>query len=201
MPKSKNRSKDRSNKKKVNKQDNNKLKKKFQNLLDLDRILKETPDVKKLKVTLKKDKIKGTGLYATKGIKKGEIIAYYKIKVFNFDKYDSPTNNVYTFDVYTSKGNDSKTFIGDLDEDSFPPPLNGISFWAPFANEPTTKQKTNAEMDTNIDANYKDKGRKRVREGDSLIYELVAKRYIKPGEEIMWYYGEDYERDYEVGKE
>src|SRR3990172_11300465 len=91
----------------------------MEKLLNMDRILKETPNKDKLKVTLKKDKIKGTGLFAKKGISKGEIIAYYKIKVFNFKKYDSPTNNKYTFDVYTNKGNDSKIFIGDIYEGSF----------------------------------------------------------------------------------
>ena len=32
------------------------------------------------------------------------------------------------------------------------------------------------------------------------IYKLVAIRHIKPGDEILWYYGPDYNRDYEVSK-
>ena len=53
-----------------------KIKDQYKKLLDMDRILKETKNKDKLKVTLKKDKIKGTGIYATKHIKKRETIAY-----------------------------------------------------------------------------------------------------------------------------
>jgi len=172
---------------------------KFIDLLDIDRILKETPNKNKLKITLKKDPIKSSGVYATKPIKKNEVIAYYKVKVFNYDKYESPTGNMYTFNIYTKNGNESKTFIGDIDLDSFPLPENNITFWGPFLNEPSKGQKANAEVDNNIKENYKN--RKRVKEGQTLIYKIVAKRNIKTGEELMWYYGEDYIRDYEVGDE
>ena len=86
----------------------------YKNLLDIDRILKET-NTTNLKVTLKKDPTKGTGLYTTKSIKKGEIIAYYKLKTVKYHNYKSPTNLVYAFDVYTIKGNESKMLIADID--------------------------------------------------------------------------------------
>lgn len=51
-------------------------------LFDIQSILKDTPHSHKLSVTLKNQPIKGNSLFATKPIQKGDIIAYYKIKVF-----------------------------------------------------------------------------------------------------------------------
>lgn len=169
------------------------------NLLDPDRILASTPNLNKLKVTLKRDKLKGTSLFATKSIKKGETIAYYKITVFKFRNYESPTNEVYTFDVYDREGDDIYKYIGDIDLASFPKPFNNIPFWGPFANEPSVDQKANCRISMNLEANYKK--RKRVKVGSRLIYRLVATIDIEPGEEVMWYYGKDYIRSYQVNEE
>lgn len=171
----------------------------YKKLLDPDRILKSTPNLKKLKITLKKDSMKGTSLYATEQIKKNETVAYYKIRVFRYKKYESPTDEVYTFDVYDKEGDDIYKYIGDIDLTSFPKPVNGITFWGPFANEPSVDQEANCRISMNLDANYKN--RKKVKVGSSLIYKLVAIKDIEPGEEIMWYYGKDYIRDYEVNDE
>lgn len=173
-----------------------KMKEVYTKLLDMDRILTETKNKEKLKVILKKDKIKGTGIYATKLIKKGEVIAYYKIRVFDHNTYKSPTNGVYTFTIYTIGNNPSKVFIGDIDLDSFPLPKENIPFWGPFANEPSGNQKINAEIDTDLIHNYGNK--KRVKLGDYMIYNLIATRNIKPSEEVVWYYGEDYKRNYKL---
>lgn len=51
-------------------------------LFDIKSILKDTPNSHALSVTLKNQPIKGNSLFATKPIQKGDIIAYYKIKVF-----------------------------------------------------------------------------------------------------------------------
>lgn len=173
-----------------------KIKYQYKKLLDMNRILKETKNKDKLKVILKKDKIKGTGIYATKPIKKGETIAYYKMTVFKHSTYKSPTDNVYTFTIYTAGGNASNAFMGDVYLTSFPAPKDNIPFWGPFANEPSGDQIVNSEIETDQKYNYKNK--KKAKIGDSMVYSLVATRNIKPGEEVVWYYGEDYKRDYEV---
>jgi len=59
-------------------------------LFDIKSILKNTPN-KNLSVTLKKHPIKGNSIYATKPIKKGERIAYYKMKVFTNADYKKYT--------------------------------------------------------------------------------------------------------------
>lgn len=170
----------------------------FQDLLNMDRVLKSLDKNDNLKVTLKRTTIKGIGLYAIKPIKKDETIAYYKFTVFLHDKYKSPTHYVYTVDVYTKKGNEHHKYIGDIDYKSIPNPLNDIPFWGMFTNEPSKGQTINAEMDMNIDFNYKN--RNIVKPGSTMVYEIVATRNIKPTEEIVWDYGPDYLRDYEVGK-
>jgi hypothetical protein len=152
------------------------------------------------KVTLKQIPNKGIGLISTQNIAKGEIIAYYKITVFSRNKYISPTNEIYSFAIYRKNGEEYKRIIGDIDETSFPPPQNGITFWAPFANEPSVGQAINAQIDTNKNGNFFRLGRNYAQLGDDLIYNLVAIKDIPTGEEILWYYGGSYERDYQLGK-
>jgi hypothetical protein len=170
--------------------------KKYRELLDIKRILRKTKNKNLLTVTLKEGPIKGVGLYATKMIKKGEIIAHYKITIFDEKTYKSPTKYVYSFSIYNKSGKSNNKLIGDIDLDSIPPPINDITYWGLFANEPSGKQVENAEIDMNLHYNYKN--RKRVKIGSTIVYDLVAIKNIKKGDEVVWYYGEDYERDYEV---
>ena len=104
-------------------------KKDFKKLLDIVTIKNNTDNFSDLKVELKRSKIKGVGLYANKNIKKGEIISYYKIRVYKFKKYESPTNNVYTFTIYKKNGKEDDHLVGDIDLHSIPRPKRGIPFW------------------------------------------------------------------------
>ena len=166
--------------------------------MDYQKILKETPDKKNLNVTLKKSKDKGVGLFATKTIKKGDTIAYYKIQMFREKDYESPTDFVYSFEVYRKNGEIYKRLIGDIYPDSFPEPENNIPFWGPFANEPSQNQRTNADIEIDLEENYKD--RNFSVPGDTMVYRLVATKIIRPQDEILWYYGRHYPRNYKVGK-
>jgi len=173
------------------------MNKKFGFLLDIVKIKKETPNLDALKVTLKKSPVKGNGLYATKPIKKGNIIAYYKMKCYNADsKNRGPFGATYLFTVYTKKGTESKTLIGNLYEDSIPPPSRNIPFWAYFSNEPAAGQIANSTININTAGNYRRRAKLNV--GDSIVYKLVATRNISPGEEIVWCYGDNYNRSYPV---
>ena len=145
-----------------------------------------------IKVELRETENKGSGLFAIQPIKKGEIIAYYKIKVFKSANHN--TDYVYAFDVYRKNGVVYQRFVGDLYKSSFPDPEDGISFLAPFANEPFGNEKTNSEIDIRLDETYKNKKKAYLLPGDVLIYHLIATKNIKPGEEILWYYGKDYDR-------
>jgi hypothetical protein len=170
---------------------------KYCKLLDHNRLIKNAKNISNVvNVTLKKSELKGIGLYTTKSFKEGDDIAYYKINTMIEKGYDSPTNFVYSFEVYKKNGDPYKKYIGDIDLKSFPDPINGMTFWAPFANEPSIGQQINAELDQNLKEIYKKK--KKTKPGQSIVYKLVATKSIKKGEEILWYYGEDYDRDYEV---
>ena len=166
----------------------------FKKFLDPTYIKRNTNDLKKLKVTIKKHRVKGAGLYATKTIKKNNVIAYYRMTVFKMDGYKSPTKNMYTFTIMTPKGNFSRSLIGDLTLESLPPPCRGIPFWAYFSNEPSDGEESNAWIDVNVKETFK--SRKRLKPGDTVIYKLRAGRNIRPGEEILWCYGDAYERSY-----
>jgi hypothetical protein len=164
--------------------------------MDYQKLLKET-NLDNLKVILKKDDEKGVGLFSTKEIKKDEIIAYYRVKIFREKTYNSPTGFVYAHTVYRKNGMSYKLLLGDIDSDCFPLPQDNISFWAPFANEPSANQSVNAKIKINSKNNFKDRNYLQV--GETVTYKLVATKSIFIGEEILWFYGENYARNYKVG--
>ena len=173
----------------------------LKNVLDYKKLLRETPKSirDKLPVTLKKHRLAGTGLFATKNVKKGQVIAYYRMKVHtdsNKKRYRSPTKCMYCFTIYTKNGNASNNLMGDIDIESAPLPKKSIPFWAYFSNEPSGKQIENAEIDMNLDENYKK--RSKVRDGDYMIYKLIATKPIKAGQEVVWCYGGAYDRNYKT---
>jgi len=167
-------------------------------MMDYKKLLKNCKN-HSISVTLKNDDKKGVGLYAKKVINKGDVIAYYKIKIFRKKDYESPTDFVYSFEIYRKNGQEYKRLIGDIYEDSFPNPSeDNITYWAPFANEPSENQRTNSEIHINNEETYSNKTFSSPDE--TVIYKLVANKMIRPGEEILWYYGDQYKRNYKVGK-
>lgn len=172
----------------------------LKNILDLDYVIRNTENLP-LKVELRKTPLKGIGIYAVESIKEEEIIALYQVKVFREKKYKSPTSNSYVVGVYGPSGYESKVWIADIVPESLQSPVlnedgkHYIPYWGYFANEPSGDQKENSYMEMNLDEIYKN--RKRLREGDLILYKLIANQDIEPGEEIVWYYGKEYgERDY-----
>lgn len=166
-------------------------------ILNREYVLRRTPKGSVDKVELIQTKHKGVGIFAKKTIRKNEIIAYYKIFIFRDDDFVSETDNMYTIGVVTASGKrESSVLIGDLAEGSLEPPKRGIPFWGYFANEPSGRQTPNCYIDPNVKENYKN--RSRVVPGDTMIYKVRADRTIRPGEEIVWCYGDNYIRHYET---
>lgn len=165
-------------------------------LLDIDYIKANTPNLEKMKTTLKKMKTKRVGLFANKNIKKGEVISYYLIKAYKSSK--KILNSVYTISLYEKNGKDSK-LSGDLCLESLQMPTkNGITYWAYFSNEPSMNEKENCELD--FKNSFKDtKDKVKFEEGDFVLYKLKATKNIKKGDEILWCYGYPKgERDYKT---
>ena len=149
-----------------------------------------------LKVELKRHKLKGLSLYAKKPIKKGSIIAYYRFKVFNANKYKPYKGSMYAMSVYSKSDRNRSSLIGDVYPGSMDKPKYNIPFWAYFSNEPNGNQEENAYLDTNLKQNYRK--RRSVKAGDTMVYKLRADRNIKAGEEIVWCYGSSYGREYDA---
>lgn len=136
-------------------------------------------------------------LYAIKSIKKGNIIAYYKFRTNRYDGYTGKKDDMYTMSVYTKGNRFNPRVIGDIYEGSLEKPKYNIPFFAYFSNEPSGDQVENAHLDINLKGNYRN--RSRIRAGNIMVYKLVADRNIKPGEEIVWCYGDTYtDRGYEA---
>ena len=148
-----------------------------------------------LKVILKKG-FKGTSLYATKPIKKGSVVAYYKFMLYKDDnKFNGINNNMYAITAFNKNDKANKSLVGDIYEGSLEPPKYGIPYWGYFCNEPSGDQTENSYLDINLKGNFKN--RDRLRAGETMVYKIVASRDIKKGEEITWCYGSLYGRNYE----
>ena len=177
---------------------NLKNKENFKNIpnhLNIKYILKRTPNKDILSVTLKKT-YKGISLFATKPIKKGQLISYYKLHV---EKHNDKKKCIYCFTLYDNNEEEIKGLTGYIDKNSIETPKNNIPFWGHFANEPSLKQKENSEIVTNIKENYKN--RNKLKEGDYINYHLIASKNIRKGEEIVWCYGDSYTRKYKTSCE
>lgn len=166
-------------------------------ILDINYVLQQTPAKEVEKVYLAKTKFKGIGIFAKRPIKKNEIVAYYKVKIFSLKKFNSKTKNMYTIEILTKTGRPSTSLIGDLDDSvSLPKTKRGIPYWGYFANEPSGDQTPNVYIDMNLKENYHT--RDKILPGQTYTYKVRAERAIQPGEELVWCYGDDYIRDYDT---
>jgi hypothetical protein len=167
-------------------------------LFDLNYINKITKPFKKnLKTILKKVPKKGIAVFANKNILKDEVVCYYLVKAFDWKHFDSKYNNVYTMELYTKSDKVNQKMIGDICPESLQmPDDNGIAYWGYFANEPSKNQQSNTYIDINLEENYS--FRNTLKDGDLVLYKLVASKDIKKGEEITWCYGSLYKRKYDT---
>ncbi len=164
--------------------------------LDPSYIEQNTKDYEKLRVYLKKS-YKGVSLFAREPIKKGQIVSYYKIKVMSErSKVKRVKDGIYTFNIYSKDDEKLKKYYGDICMESLEKPRRGIPFFGYFANEPSNGQVCNTTVDINLKENYSD--RDEVRTGEFMIYRLIALRDISIDDEICWYYGDHYDRDYDI---
>lgn len=147
-----------------------------------------------LKVDLKKN-FKGVSLFAKKFIKKGSVVAYYKFRAYNEKRYISHKDGMYSMAIYNKDGSANEYLIGDIYDGSLDKPKYNIPYWAYFSNEPSGNQSENVYLDHNNKYNFKK--RNYIKEGDTLVYRLIALKDIKRGEEICWCYGPYYTRDYD----
>ena len=170
----------------------------FEHTFDRNIILQNTPNLEDLKVTLAETRHAGTGLFTTKVITKGEIVAFYKCIIVSENNI---TESQYNLWLTTRDGYQSR-LIGAPYGGSVPPPSNNIPYWAHFANEPS-KGTCNAILYFDHKANFSKfrhadgrVGRKKLKPGETYQFILEASREIQVDDEIVWCYGSDYNRDY-----
>lgn len=164
--------------------------------LDHDFLINNTPNYNKLRVYLKQTN-KGLSLFAREPIKKNHTISFYKLKVISErSKYKPVKDGIYTFNIYTKDDEKSKKYYGDICLESLDKPRRGIPYFGYLANEPSGNQSCNATIEIDLKENYKD--RDELKPGDFVTYRLVAMKDIPKDEEICWYYGDSYQRDYEI---
>ena len=148
-------------------------------------------------ITSKKIYFKNKCLLINKNILKDEVVCYYLVKAFDWKHFDSKYNNVYTMELYTKSDKVNQKMIGDICPESLQmPDDNGIAYWGYFANEPSKNQQSNTYIDINLEENYS--FRNTLKDGDLVLYKLVASKDIKKGEEITWCYGSLYKRKYDT---
>ena len=165
-------------------------------IVDRDYLIKLPRNYSNLLTRLDKTS-KGTALIANKDIKKGDLICYYKMKVFNSKDYKGVKGNIYTFNVYNKNNKHFEHLVGDIYEGSIEKSINGVTFWGHLANEPNIDQTHNSQIITSSNKNIQAD----IKEGDIIIYELVAKNDIKKDDEITWCYGSYYKRNYIVSED
>jgi hypothetical protein len=111
-----------------------------------------------------------------------------------------PYKNMYHFTISSKNDGEYPKLVGDLYKGSLPSPKNNIPYWGYFANEPFYGlERSNVEVDSQTYENFTKKGRTKIKEGDTVTYAVVATRLIHPGEEILWNYGNSYNRSYKAG--
>ena len=138
---------------------------------------------------------KGVGLYATAPIKRNSVIAYYLTTLF-LETLHNPHDINYAVSIH---GHPS--LIGDLSRQSLPAPVRvrgrWVTYWGYFSNEPGAHERQNCKLDDAMTGPFaRPKGARRLAPGDFWRFKLVSITDISPGEEILWCYGTNYERDY-----
>lgn len=146
-----------------------------------------------MRTKLAKIQGKGKGVVATSPIRKGHVIAYYCMVAVpkKMVQHDC------LMTLYSKTGHALRKYVGDVDHDQDNCAYRGVPCYGHYINEPSPGQSTNAFLCDSPEINFRT--RKKVKLGDKLRYRVIASRDIQPGEEITWYYGDEYERAYDIG--
>ena len=138
------------------------------------------------KVEIRKS-YKGRGIYAISKILKDEIVCYYSAKV---TKYSANMDCTYAVSLYYKNGASIQHLYGNLDTSR----LNvfGVPCCGYLINEPGPGEDVNVYMSYDISKIYGT--RRRVMDGDAVVYTIVSERDIAKNEEILIDYGPHYVR-------
>lgn len=142
----------------------------------------------------------GLGLFAKIDIERGQRIAIYQVIARPASEIDEiygvilPTTTEESFD-YILAGVPIKDTSRFVDYEG-----HILRNLAMFINEPSPEETSNVDILMNRIENLVRRGQERAKINDVFTYYFYTLRDIKAGEEILWYYGENYHRDYPVSK-
>jgi len=135
------------------------------------------------------------GVVAREHIKKNTDIAVYIVEVLKENTYTSPLGDTYNIGVCDAKGNHIPDRIGMLTLPCLVDDLYlGLPRWGAFFNEPSPKESVNVEVKFDSIHSLKAPGRKG--KATLQVAKMRTTRAVKPGEELVWCYGDEYVRDY-----
>jgi len=172
-----------------------------------------------LTVSLRQNSI-GWGIYANRDFNKGDVVAYYKMRVYSTSSTTrpKPTKMARGYANYAiemrSASNRALGFQieGNLAPECMQHPgKSGVPYWGFMANEPFLKEEIaeyeegmehdeqlngNVKLDYDPEYNYALAGRQKIEPGDHVRLLLRAKCAIDKHEAILWCYGKQFDRSY-----
>lgn len=147
-------------------------------------------------VEVRRSKGRGLGLFAKVDIPRFQDLALYRVIARPFDEAD---------EIYG-------VVLPTLTEESFDRVLTGVPIKdssiyiehegirlrniAMYINEPNPDETPNADIALNRIPNLVRRGQERAKLNDIFDYYIHSLKHIKAGDEILWYYGISYKRDY-----
>lgn len=169
---------------------------------------------------------KGLGMFARKKFQSDEVVAYYRCEVINVSHH-SDSDDTYRMALPTWLQHHLQSVgvpVGYIACDilsipkDVPPPLNGVPYWGFIINEPSPDETVNVYTDdqaqevcVHIDTKQvtaqniinkiqcvKDWEHLFSQHTIYITYVFRAETAIQKGEEILWYYGDTYDRDYAI---
>lgn len=104
-------------------------------LFNISLIKETTHNYDYFRVYLKESEKKGIGIYASRMIPSNRTILYYKLKVFDKNKYDLFNNGKYSFIVYKNSCQKDYDKIADIYKNSNLRPKARRPFWVIYLNK------------------------------------------------------------------
>ena len=176
-------------------------------------------------IVIKQTPHKGLGVFAKKRLGKNKVVLYYKCKIIDNSDYVSH-DDTYRMTVprwlnkhLLEKKIDPCTYVCDVLNipDDIPYPCDGIPFWGFLVNEPSRSETENLYTDDIMDEDMievngamvtskallrriksKSAWLRMLDKGVYVTYIFKTKHSIKKGSELLWGYGDTYDRDYET---
>lgn len=136
------------------------------------------------------------GVVTKRDFKAGQIVAVYVVEVVD-EHVTSPLGTTYNIGACNAKGKPQPDKLGIITLPCLVDDLyDGVPRWGAFMNEPCMGESVNVRPVFGRLVHLKPPGR--TKEATLMLTHMVTTKAVKAGQELMWCYGADYERDYKT---